>query len=106
MLILMETNRLFARARNPDLDSIAGIFNVFKRQVNVYGQFAGYKSAGRKLVPKSVAPPKTDWRSGSAVFKAKPKRQQTMALPQAGLGHGGAPHPPATVPVAAVAVLP
>jgi hypothetical protein len=33
-----ETNRLFARARNPELESIAagpGIFNVFKRQVNV-----------------------------------------------------------------------
>ena len=33
-----ETNRLFARSRNPELESIAagpGIFNVFKRQVNV-----------------------------------------------------------------------
>ncbi len=58
-----ETNRLFARARNPELDSIAegpGIFNVFKRQVNSYGQLAAYKSASKNLVPKAVAPPKTD----------------------------------------------
>ena len=73
-----ETNRLFARDRNPELESIAagpGIFNVFKRQVNDYGQFATYKSACSKLVPKAVAPPKTDWRSGSAASMAKPKRQ-------------------------------
>ena len=37
-----------------------GIFNVFKRQVNAYGQLAAYKSACSKLVPKAVAPPKTD----------------------------------------------
>jgi hypothetical protein len=58
-----ETNRLFARDRNPELESIAagpGIFNVFKRQVNAYGQLAAYKSACSKLVPKAVAPPKTD----------------------------------------------
>ncbi len=58
-----ETNRLFARARNPELESIAAgpdIFNVFKRQVNAYGQFAAYKSACSKLVPKAVAPSKTD----------------------------------------------
>jgi hypothetical protein len=58
-----ETNRLFARARNPELESIAadpGIFNVFNRQVNAYGQLAAYKSACNKLVPKAVAPPKTD----------------------------------------------
>jgi hypothetical protein len=112
-----ETNRLFARTRNPELESIAtgpGIFNVFKRQVNAYGQFAAYKNARRKLVPKVVAPPKTDWRSGSAASKAKPKRQQASqqmaavapARPQAGRGHGGAPRPPATAPVAAVAIVP
>ena len=112
-----ETNRLFARARNPELESIAagpGIFNVFKRQVNAYGQLAAYKSACNKLVPKAVAPPKTDWRSGSAASKDKPKRQQVPqqmaaaapARPQAGRGHGGAPRPPATAPVAAVAIVP
>ena len=111
-----ETNRLFARARNPELESIAagpGIFNVFKRQVNAYGQLAAYKSACSKLVPKAVTPPKTDWRSGSAVSKAKPKRQQASqqmavsapARPQTGHGHG-APRPPATAPVAAVAIVP
>jgi hypothetical protein len=74
-----ETNRLFARDRNPELESIAagpGIFNVFKRQVNAYCQLAAYKSACSKLVLKAVAPPKTDWRSGSAAAKAKPKRQE------------------------------
>jgi hypothetical protein len=43
-----ETNRLFARDRNPEFESIATdpvIFNVFKRQVNAYGQLATYKSA-------------------------------------------------------------
>jgi hypothetical protein len=112
-----ETNRLFARARNPELESIAagpGIFNVFKRQVNAYGQLAAYKSACSKLVPKAVAPPKTDWRAGSAASKAKPRKQQApqqmaaaaSARPQAGRGHGGAPRPPATAPVAAVAIVP
>jgi len=113
-----ETNRLFARARNPELESIAagpGIFNVFKRQVNAYGQLAAYKSACSKLVPKAVAPPKTDWRAGSAASKAKPRKQQApqqMAAtaparpPGAGRGHGGAPRPPATAPVAAVAIVP
>jgi hypothetical protein len=74
-----EINRLFARARNPELEAIAagpGIFNVFKRQVNAYGQLVAYKSACSKLVPKPVATPKTDWRPGSAASKAKPKRQQ------------------------------
>jgi hypothetical protein len=113
-----ETNRLFARARNPELESIAagpGIFNVFKRQINAYGQLAAYKSACIKLVPKAVAPPKTDWRSGSATSKAKPKKRQEASQqmaaavptrPQAGRGHGGASRPPATAPVAAVAVVP
>jgi hypothetical protein len=58
-----ETNRLFARARNPELESITtgpGIFNVLKRQVNAYGQLATYESACSKLVPKPVAQPKTD----------------------------------------------
>ena len=59
-----ETNRLFARARNPELESITtgpGIFNVLKRQVNAYGQLATYESACSKLVPNPVAQPKTDW---------------------------------------------
>jgi len=112
-----ETNRLFARVRNPDLEAIAGgpgIFNVFKRQVNAYGQLAAYKSACSKLVPKAVVQPKTDWRTGSAVAKAKPKRQQppqqmTVAAPgrpNVGRGSGGGHRSPATAPVAAVAVVP
>jgi hypothetical protein len=35
-----ETNLLFTRVRNPEVESIAegpGIFNVFKCQVNTYG---------------------------------------------------------------------
>jgi hypothetical protein len=114
----LEIHRLFARVRNPELESIAalqGIFNSFKRQVNAYGQLATYKSARSKLVPKPVAQPKTDWRSGSVVVsKAKPKRQhapQQMAAlaptrPQAGRGNGGGPRPLATAPIAAVAIFP
>jgi hypothetical protein len=86
----------------------------FKCQVNAYGQLASYKSASSKLVPKPVASPKTDWRSGSADSKTKPKIQQAPqqmtaavpARPQAVRGHGGATRPPATAPVAAVAVVP
>jgi hypothetical protein len=115
----IETNRLFARTHNPEIESMAegpGIFNVFKRHrsINTYGQLAAYKSACSKLVPKPVAPPKTDWRSGSAVRAAKPKKQVSQqqmdapsasARPQAGHGHGGH-RPPASVPVVAVAVPP
>jgi hypothetical protein len=112
-----ETNHLFALDRNPELESIAArpvIFNTFKRQVNAYGQLAAYKSACRKLVPKPVAQPKTDRRSGSVISKAKPKRKhdpQQMVVPvpvrpQAGRGHGGGSRPPATVPIVEVAVLP
>ena len=71
-----ETNHLFARARNPELDSIAagpGIFNPFKRQVNAYGQFAAYKSACSKLIPKVVDPSKTDWRSAARPPRPNPK---------------------------------
>ena len=52
-----ETNRLFARAWNPDDDSmVAGsdIFNVFKRQVNfvsAFGELVDYKRDCSKLVP-------------------------------------------------------
>ena len=49
-----ETNRLFARARNPDDDSLAagpGIFNLFKRQVNAYGELAG----AHELLPEPFA---------------------------------------------------
>jgi hypothetical protein len=57
-----ETNRLFARARNPELKSIdVGPGLVFKRQVNSYGQLAAHKSTCSKLVPKPVAAPKTHW---------------------------------------------
>jgi hypothetical protein len=114
-----EINRLFGRGRDPELEVIAagpGIFNVFKRQVNSYGQLAAYKSACSKLVPKAVAhtQPKTDWRAGSSAAKAKPKRQQppqqmAAAAParhNAGRGSGGGPRPPATAPVEAVADLP
>jgi hypothetical protein len=44
----LEIHRLFARALNPELESIVVrqvIFNAFKRQVNAYGQLAAYKSA-------------------------------------------------------------
>jgi hypothetical protein len=60
----LEIHRFFARARNPEIESMVarqGIFNTFKRQVNAYGQLAAYKSARSKLVPKPVAQPKTDW---------------------------------------------
>jgi hypothetical protein len=95
-----ETNRLFPRARNPELESIAAgqdIFNTFNRQVNAYGQLATYKNACIKLVPNPVTQPKTDWRSGRVVSKTKPKTQhapeqlaaEAPALPQAGRGNGG-----------------
>jgi len=111
-----ETNRLFARDHNPELQSIAagpGIFNVFKRQVNAYGQLAAYKSAC-SIVPKPVVQVKTDWCAGSADSKVKPKRQQppqqmavaAPARPQAGRGNSGGPRPPATAPAVAVAVVP
>jgi hypothetical protein len=113
----LEIHRLFARARNPELESIValqGIFNVFKCQVNSYGQLAAYKSAHNKLVPKPVAQPKTDWRSGSVASKAKPKRQhdpqqmadRAPARPQADRGNGGGSRPLATAPIAAVAIFP
>ena len=72
-----ETNRLFARARNPDDESLdvgPGIFNLFKRQVNAYGELAAYKRDCGKLVPKSLVQVKTDWRAGIAARTAKPKR--------------------------------
>ena len=59
-----ETNRLFPRSHDPDDDSIAagpGIFNVFKRQVNAYGELATYKCDCNKLVPNPVAQGKTEW---------------------------------------------
>jgi hypothetical protein len=97
-----ETNRLFAHSSNPELESISsgpGIFNTFKSQVNAYGQIASYKSACSKLVPKPVAQPKTDWRSGSMASKAKPKRQHAPkqmvaaapACSQPGRENGGGP---------------
>jgi hypothetical protein len=60
----LETNRLFARDHNPELESIAtgpGIFNVFNRQVNAFGQLGVYKIARNKVVPKPIVQPKTDW---------------------------------------------
>ena len=73
-----ETNRLFASDRNPDDESLAvgpGIFNLFKRQVNAYGELAAYKRDCGKLVPKTVVQVKTDCRAGSVSRTAKPKRQ-------------------------------
>ena len=58
-----ETNHLFVRDRNPELESITAgpdIFNSFNRQVNTNGKLAVCKSACSKLVPKPVAQPKTD----------------------------------------------
>ena len=110
-----ETKRLFARARNPDDDSLTvgpGIFNLFKRQVNAYGELAAYKHDCNKLVPKPVVQVKTNWRTGNDVRSAKPKKQapqQQMAPAVAharpAMGRGGG-RPPATAPVAAVAALP
>ena len=110
-----ETNRLFARARNPDDDSLAagpGIFNLFKRQVNAYGELAAYKRDCSKLVPKPVVQVKTDCRAGSADKAAKTKKQapQQQMTPAAAharpaMGRGGG-RPPATAPIAAVAVVP
>ena len=73
-------------------------FNLFKRQVNAYGELASYKRDYNKLVPKPVVQVKTDWRAGSAARTAKPKKQapqQQMdvvaapAHPHAGRGSGG-----------------
>ena len=112
-----ELNRKFARAHNPDDESMAagpGIYDNYKRQVNAYGETSVYKRDCGQLVPKPAASTKIDWREGSAARAAKPKKQvpqQQMAAasaparPQAGRGHGGH-RPPATAPVAAVAIVP
>jgi hypothetical protein len=112
-----ELNRKFARAHNPDDESMAagpGIYDNYKRQVNAYGETSVYKRDCGQLVPKPAASTKIDWREGSAARAAKPKKQvpqQQMAAasaparPQAGRGHGGH-RPPASAPVAAVAIVP
>jgi hypothetical protein len=77
-------------------------------------QIAAHKSACSKLVPKAVVHPKTVWCAVSSVARANPKRQQppqqmaaaAPARSNAGRGSGGGQRPPATAPVAAVAVLP
>ena len=111
-----ETNRLFARVRNPDDDSLGagpGIFNLFKRQVNAYGELAAYKHDCNKLVPKPVVQVKTNWSTGNDVRSPKPKKQapqQQMAAAAAperpAMGRGGDNHPPASAPAVAVAVVP
>jgi hypothetical protein len=73
-----------------------------------------YKCDCGQLVSKTADSTKIDWREGSAARAAKPKKQvpqQQMvaasapARPQTGRGHGGH-RPPASAPVAAVAVPP
>jgi hypothetical protein len=94
------------RILNPSLQVQTFSTSSNVRYCNAYGQFADYKSDYSKLVPNPVVQPKTDWRSGSVVSKAKPKRQhvpkQTTAAdparPQAGRGNVGGTRPPATVP--------
>lgn len=115
--VQFELNRRFARAHNPDDESMAagpGIYDNYKRQVNAYGETSVYKRDCGQLVPKPAVANKTDWRDGSAARAAKPKKQapqQQMAAalaparPQSGRGNGGH-RPPATVPVAAVAAIP
>ena len=115
--VQFELNRRFARAHNPDDESMAagpGIYDNYKRQVNAYGETSVYKRDCGQLVPKPAVANKTDWRDASAARAAKPKKQapqQQMAAalaparPQSGRGNGGH-RPPATVPVAAVAAIP
>ena len=113
-----ELNRRFARSHNPDDESMAagpGIYDNYKRQVNAYGETSVYKRDCGQLVPKPAAATRTDCREGSAVRAAKPKKhvpQQQMAMASAptrpeGAGRGNGGHrPPATAPVAAVAIVP
>jgi hypothetical protein len=91
-----------------------GIYDNYKRQVNVYGETSVYKRDCGQLVPKPAVVNKTDWRQDSAARADKPKKQlpqQQMAAapapvrPQGGHGNGGY-HPPATVPVAAIVTIP
>jgi hypothetical protein len=115
--VQFELNRRFARAHNPDDESIAagpGIHDNYMRQVNAYGETSVYKSDCGQLVPKPAVVNKTDWRDGSAARAAKTKKhvpQQQMtevpasARPKSGRENGGH-HPPATVPVEAVAAIP
>jgi hypothetical protein len=115
--VQFELNRRFARAHNPDDESMAagpGIYDNYKHQVNAYGETSVYKRDCGHLTPKPTVANKTDWRDGIAVRTAKPKKrvphQQMTAAPapvrpQSGRGNGGH-RPPATVPVASVAAFP
>jgi hypothetical protein len=84
-----ELNRRFARSHNPDDESMAagpGIYDNYKSQVNAYGETSVFKRDCGQLVPKSAAVTKTDWREGSAVRTAKPKKhvsQQQMTVTSA-----------------------
>ena len=82
-----EINRIFARSHNPDDESMVagpGIYDNYKRQVNVYGETRVYKRDCGQLVPKPAAATKTDLSEGSsAVRTAKPKKhvpQQQMTV--------------------------
>ena len=90
-----------------------GIYDNYKLQVNAYGETSVYKRDCGQLVPKPVVANKTDCHDGSADRVAKPKKQvphQQMtaapapARPESGRGNAGH-RPPATVPVAALAVI-
>jgi hypothetical protein len=115
--VQFELNRRFARTHNPDDESTVagpGIYDNYKRQVNSYGETSVYKRDCGQLVPKPVVVNKTDWRDDSADRTAKSKKQvpqhqmtevPASARPKSGRGNGGH-HPPATVPVVAVAAIP
>jgi hypothetical protein len=58
-----ELNRKFARAHNPDdesMDAGPGIYDNYKRQVNAYGKTSVYKRDCGQLVPKPAASTKID----------------------------------------------
>ena len=92
-----------------------GIYDNYKRQVNVYGETSVYKRDYGQLVPKPAAATRTDCREGSTVRAVKTKKHvppQEMTVVSAharpqGAGRGNVGHrPPATVPVAAVVAIP
>jgi hypothetical protein len=113
-----ELNRRFARLHNPDDERMAagpGIYNNYKRQVNAHGETSVYKRDCGQLVPKPAAATRTDWREGSAVRAAKPKKHvphQQMAVTsdparlQGAVRGNGGHHQPATAPIAAVVAIP
>ncbi len=62
-VVQFEFNRRFARAHNPDdesMDTGPGIYDNYKRQVNAYGETSVYKRYCGQLVPKPAVTNKTD----------------------------------------------